>query len=351
MNLRSSWREGIGLKAMFERGGRIYIVAEIGGNFTDYETAAKLIDQAAASGADAVKLQTYRANTVSSRQAMFDMENTGNVSQTEYFKKFELSEELHRKVYRYARERGLDIFSTPAHMTDVELLEQLETDVYKLGADDATNLPFIKNVARLHKPIMLSTGMCTLEEVKKAVNAILEEGNDRIVIMHAVSLYPTRPEYVNLEAIHTLQREFPQFVIGYSDHTLGVDSCIFAAVMGAEVIEKHFTYDKNADGPDHMLSATQDEMKMLVDKIRLFERMRGNGVKMPMGDEWKNRKNNRKSIVYKKDLCKGDRLEISDIDIKRPGYGIAPQFMDILAGRRLRRNVEEDTLLQWSDFE
>lgn len=336
---------------MFEKGDRTYIVAEIGGNFRDYETATKLIDQAAASGVDAVKLQTYRANTISSHQAMFDMENTGNVSQVEYFKKFELSEELHRKVYQYAKEKGLDIFSTPSHMTDVEMLERLETDVYKLGADDATNLPFIKSVARLRKPIMLSTGMCTLEEVKNAVNAILEEGNDQIVIMHVVSLYPTRPEYVNLEAIHTLQREFPQFVIGYSDHTLGVDSCIFAAVMGAKVIEKHFTYDKDADGPDHMLSATQDEMKMLVEKIRLFERMQGTGIKMPMGDEWRNRKNNRKSVVYTKDKCKGDMLEISDIDIKRPGYGIAPQYIDMIVGRKLKRNVEEDTLLQWSDFE
>lgn len=336
---------------MFQEKDNVYIIAEIGGNFTDYEVAVKLIDQAKESGADAVKLQTYTAETISSKQAMFDMENTGVVSQTEYFKKFELTEELHEKVYAYAKKKGLDIFSTPSHITDVEMLERLETDIYKIGADDVTNLPFLKKVARLNKPIMLSTGMCTLEEVKDAVNAILEEGNDDIIIMHVVSLYPTAPQYVNLEAIKTLQREFPQFVIGYSDHTLGVDSCIFAAVMGAKVIEKHFTYDKNADGPDHMLSATAEEMKVLVEKVRLYEKMRGNGIKKPMGDEVKNRRNNRKSIVCVRDFKKGDVISEGDIDIKRPGNGIPPKYFDLIIGKKMARDIAEDTVLQWSDFE
>ena len=198
--------------------------------------------------------------------------------------------------------------------------------MYKIGADDVTNIPFLKGVARLGKTIMLSTGMSTLEEVREAVNAILEEGNEDIVIMHVVSLYPTAPQYVNLEAIRTLQREFPQFTVGYSDHTLGIDSCIFAAVMGARVIEKHFTYDKQAEGPDHMLSATMDEMKTLVEKIRLYEEMRGHGVKMPMGDELKNRKNNRKSIVCVHGIKRGEVLTEDNVDIKRPGFGIPPKY-------------------------
>lgn len=336
---------------MFQNRNHTYIVAEIGGNFTDYDTAVMLIDQAKESGVDAVKLQTYRANTISSKQAMFDMENTGVVSQTEYFKKFELSEEIHQKVYAYAKEKGLDIFSTPSHMTDVDMLERLHTDVYKIGADDVTNIPFLRNIAKLNKPIMLSTGMSTLEEVKDAVNAILEEGNSEITIMHVVSLYPTAPQYVNLEVIKTLQREFPQFTIGYSDHTLGVDSCIFAAVMGAKVIEKHFTYDKKADGPDHMLSATMDEMKMLVDKVRLYEQMKGNGIKMPMGDEVKNRRNNRKSIVCVHDIKRGEIITEDDIDIKRPGFGILPKYRDMLIGKKATRDIEADTLLQWDDVE
>lgn len=335
---------------MFEKKDRIYIVAEIGGNFTDYETAVTLIDQAAASGVNAVKLQTYRGETVASRQALFDMENTGVVSQLAYFKKYEISEDLHIKVFEYARQKGLDIFSTPAHFTDVEMLERLGVDVYKIGADDVTNIPFLKSIARLHKPIMLSTGMCIMQEVHDAVNAILEEGNDRIVIMHVVSLYPTKPEFVNLDAIRTLMEEFPQFTIGYSDHTQGVDSCIFAAVMGAKIIEKHFTYDKEADGPDHMLSATCEEMRMLVDKVRLFEQMRGNGIKRPVGDEIKNRKNNRKSVVSVRAIKQGEIIGEKEIDIKRPGMGIEPKFREFVIGKRAVRDIEEDTLLQWSDF-
>jgi len=336
---------------MFREKDRVYVVAEIGGNFTDYDTAVLLIDQAKESGADAVKLQTYKASTIASRQAMFDMENTGVVQQAEYFKKFEIDRKMHEKVYAYAREQGLDIFSTPSHMSDVEMLEKLGTDVYKIGADDLTNIPFLKSIARLHKTIMLSTGMSTLEEVREAVNAILEEGNLDIVIMHVVSLYPTAPKYVNLEAIRTLQREFPQFTIGYSDHTLGVDSCIFAAVMGARVIEKHFTYNKQADGPDHVLSATKDEMKILVEKIRLYEEMKGHGIKMPMGDEVKNRRNNRKSIVCVRSLKKDEVIAETDIDIKRPGVGILPKYKDSLIGKRVVRDMEEDTLLQWADVE
>lgn len=336
---------------MFQDQNDCYIVAEIGGNFVNYDTAVMLLDQAKQSGVNAVKLQTYRSNTIASKQAMFDMENIGVVTQAEYFRKYELSEELHKKIFNYAKKIGLDIFSTPSHMTDVDMLERLHTDVYKIGADDVTNIPFLRNIAKLNKPIMLSTGMSTLEEVKDAVNAILEEGNSEITIMHVVSLYPTAPQYVNLEAINTLKKQFPQFTIGYSDHTLGVDSCIFAAVMGAKVIEKHFTYDKNADGPDHMLSATMDEMKMLVDKIRLFEQMKGNGIKLPVGDEVKNRRNNRKSVVCVHDIKRGETITEDDIDIKRPGFGILPKYKEMLIGKKVTKDIEADTLLQWADVE
>lgn len=336
---------------MFQKNGKCYIVAEIGGNFTDLDTAKLLIDQAAECGVDAVKLQTYRANTIASRNTMFDMENTGVVSQVEYFKKFEIDEEMHREVFAYAREKGLDIFSTPSHITDVELLEKFNPDVHKIGADDLTNLPFLKQVARTGRPIMLSTGMGTIEEVKEAVGAIVEEGNRDIIIMHVVSLYPTAPEFVNLEAIKTLQREFSQYVIGYSDHTLGVDSCIFAAVMGAKVIEKHFTYDKKADGPDHMLSATKEEMKELVDKVRLFETMQGDGIKGPEGAEIKNRRNNRKSVILARDVKCGEILTEDKLAVKRPGTGIKPKYFEMVVGKKAARDMEEDTVLQWGDIE
>lgn len=335
---------------MWKETDRCYIVAEIGGNFTDLETAKLLIDQAAECKVDAVKLQTYRAETITSKEAVFDMENIGNISQQEYFKKFEISEEMHKEIFDYAKQKGLDVFSTPSHITDVEMLEKFHPDVYKIGADDLTNLPFLKEIAGFHKPIMLSTGMSTMEEIRAAADAILAEGNRDIIIMHVVSLYPTAPEYVNLNAIRTLQKEFPLFTIGYSDHTLGVDSCIFAAVMGAKVIEKHFTYDKKADGPDHILSATKDEMKHLVDQVRLFETMRGSGIKAPAGDEIKNRINNRKSIVVSRNVKKGECLTTDNTDIKRPGTGIAPKYLETVLGKCVKCDLEADTLLKWSDI-
>lgn len=330
--------------------GRCYIVAEIGGNFTDYETAVRLIDDAKECRVDAVKLQTYRAETLVDGTAVFDMENIRGVLQKDYFKQYEISEELHEKVYAYAREKGLEIFSTPAHGTDLKLLEKLGTDIYKIGADDAVNLPLLKKVAATGKPLMLSTGMCTLDEVKQSVNAVLETGNTNLIIMHTVSLYPTKEEFVNLNVIKTLQREFPDFTIGYSDHTLGVEACIYAAVMGAKVIEKHFTYDKCAEGPDHMHSADKNDMKRLTDAVRQYESMCGNGIKAPVDDEVKNRKNNRKSVITVCDIKKGAVFSENNLDIKRPGIGIEPQFYDKILGKRAARDLKKDTIISWSDI-
>lgn len=330
---------------------KCYIIAEIGGNFTDYETAVKLIDQAKRSGVDAVKLQTYQAELIASSKAVFDMENIKGVPQSEYFKKFEISEDLHRKIFQYAKEKELDIFSTPSHYADVEMLERLGTDVYKIGADDAVNFPLLEKIAVLGKPILLSTGMCTLTEVKEAVNVILEHGNSQIIVMHTVSLYPTAEQYVNLNVLKTFQREFPEFMIGYSDHTLGVDACIYAAVMGAKVIEKHFTYDKSANGPDHILSATEEEMSRMVKAIRQFEVMRGSGIKAPKSDEVKNRKNNRKSVVTTRTIKKGETFTEGNLDVKRPGTGIAPKYYNMILGGRAVRDMEKDTLLAWTDVE
>lgn len=340
------------MKYVFEnrKCDKCYIVAEIGGNFTEYEIAVRLIDEAKECGVDAVKLQTYRADTLVDDKAMFDMENIKGVRQKDFFKKYEISAELHEKVYKYAREKGLEIFSTPAHYTDLEILESLGTNIYKIGADDAVNIPLLKKVAALKKPIMLSTGMCTLEEVKRSVNIILESGITNIIIMHTVSLYPTKEKFVNLNVLKTLQKEFSNFIIGYSDHTMGVDACIYAAVMGAKVIEKHFTYDKNADGPDHMHSAEKEEMKRLVSSIRQFEMMQGNGIKAPVDDEIKNRKNNRKSVMTICDIKKGELFTEKNIDVKRPGIGIEPRFYERILGKRSSRNIEKDMLLDWGDI-
>lgn len=232
----------------------IYIIADIGGNFITFEQARELIDAAVACGVDAVKRQTYTAERISIKQAIFDMENTGIVSQYDLFKKYEIDEALHRQVFDYIKSKGLDWFSTPSHEADADLLEKLGVSAFKVGSDDAVNIPFLKYLARKGKLIILSTGMCTMEEVKELVATILGEGNSQLALLHAVTSYPTHPEHVNLLAMKRMMEEF-NLPVGYSDHTIGTVACVAAAAMGAVILEKHFATDKNADGPDHIVSA------------------------------------------------------------------------------------------------
>ena len=329
---------------------KCYIIAEIGGNFTTYEQAVKLIDAAVACGVDAVKLQTYRAETVASRKAMFDMENTGNVSQFDLFKKYQIDRELHQQVFAYAEKKGLDWFSSPSHETDLAMLEELGVGVHKIGSDDAVNLPFLRNVARLGKPMILSTGMCNLDEVKESVNAILNEGNNKLILLHAITSYPTHAPNVNLAAMQTLMQTFPKLDVGYSDHTLTPVACLAAVAMGARVIERHFTYDKKADGPDHMLSADPAEMKWLVDAVREFEVMRGDGIKRPAESEKTTRINNRKSVVLARAVAAGEILSKDHLAIKRPGYGIAPKDLEKVFGRATNKAMDTDSVLVWEDL-
>jgi N-acetylneuraminate synthase len=329
---------------------RCYIIAEIGGNFTTYEQAVRLIDAALECGVDAVKLQTYRAETVASKKAMFDMENTGNVSQFELFQKYQIDRDLHRQVFAYAEQKGLDWFSSPSHESDLEMLEELGVGVHKIGSDDAVNLPFLRNVARLGKPVILSTGMCTLDEVRESVDAILGEGNDQLTLLHAITSYPTHAPNVNLRAMQTLMEAFPQLDIGYSDHTLSPVACLAAAAMGARVLERHFTYDKKADGPDHMLSADPAEMKWLVDAVREFEVMRGDGIKRPAESEKTTRINNRKSVVLAKAVVAGQALSKDYLAVKRPGYGIPPKDLEKVIGRVANKAMDADSVLAWEDL-
>lgn len=329
---------------------RCYIIAEIGGNFVTFDEAKKLVDLAYKSGVDAVKLQTYKADTIVTKTAKFDLDNVGEMVQHELFEKYQIDFALHKKVFDYIDSKGLDWFSTPSHKTDVDMLDELGVSAHKLGADDATNLPLIKYVAQTGKPILLSSGYCTLEEVRDMVNTCLEVGNDNIILFHTVSNYPTYPDQVNLLAMQTLKREFPFLTVGFSDHTIGSTACFAATCMGAEVVEKHFTYDKNADGPDHQLSANPQEMKEIVDRIREFEVMRGSGAKKPVSKEITNRAKNRKSIVTIKPIKEGELLTIENIDIKRPGHGIAPKYFDQILGKRVDKDLKEDEVLSWSDL-
>jgi N-acetylneuraminate synthase len=329
---------------------RCYIIAEIGGNFTKLDQAKKLIDEAKKCGVDAIKLQTYKADTLSSKKAMFDFENTGNIPQYDLFKKYEISEKLHKEVFEYASSKNLDWFSTPSHQSDVDMLEKLGVGAYKIGSDDAYNIPFLKYVARTGKPIILATGMCTMQEVWESVYAILEEGNDHLFLLHAVSSYPAYPASINLQAIKSMIEEFPCIPVGYSDHTLGTTAIICAVAMGSKMVEKHFTYDKNAEGPDHMHSACPEEMKEIVDRIREFEIMRGNGIKRPAVSEKTSRINTRKSIVIGKDIKAGEKITKDHIVIKRPGYGIPPKYIEQVIGRMVSKNLAKEDVLKWEDF-
>jgi N-acetylneuraminate synthase len=330
--------------------GRCYIIAEIGGNFTTYDEAVKLVDGAEYAGVDCVKLQTFRAETIVSKKAVFDMESTGKIFQYDYFKKFEISKDLHKQIFDYIASKGMDWFSTPSHQTDVDMLISLGVKAIKIGADDANNLPLLKYVAKTKLPVFLSTGMCTLEEIKEAVKTILMEQNSKIVILHTVSGYPTYPEQVNLNILNTFKKEFSGFYIGFSDHTLTPLASIAAAVLGANVIERHFTLDKNAKGPDHMISSTPEEMKYIVDSIREIEKIRGCAIKMPYGSEVLNRINNRKSIVAIKNIKKGAMITKESVDIKRPGTGIAPKYFDQIIDRIAAKDIEFDEVIQWGDL-
>lgn len=328
-----------------------YFIAEIGGNFTTYEEAVKLIDGAHYAGVDAVKIQTFKAETICSKDAYFDMEYTGKISQFEYFKKYEIDKELHSRIFNYAQNKGLDWFSTPSHQDDVDMLSSLGVKCYKVGADDATNVPFLKYMAKTNLPIILSTGMCTINEVDEAVSAIEEEGNNKIIILHTVSGYPTHPENINLNVLITLKQKYPHYCIGFSDHSLNTLAALAAATMGANVIERHFTLDKNGDGPDHKLSSTPDEMKELIDNVRLIETMKGSFIKMPFGPEILNRVNNRKSIVAIKNIKKGELLSPENISVKRPGIGIQPKDIQQILGKSAKINIDEDILISWKDVE
>jgi N-acetylneuraminate synthase len=332
------------------RKDRCYIIAEIGGNFTTFEQAQRLVNEALYCGVDAVKIQTYNADTLASKKAIFDMENTGLTSQYDLFKKYQIDKVLHKKIFEYISERRLDWFSTPSHVTDVKILNEFGIPAYKIGSDDAVNIPFLKFIARQGKPIFLATGMCTMYEIEESVNTILSVGNSKLILLHAVTSYPTHAENVNLKAIQSMKDRFPAIPIGYSDHTIGTTAAICAAAMGASVIEKHFTYDKKADGPDHMLSADPSEMKKIVDNIRECEILKGDGIKRPADSESITRVNNRKSIVVVKPIKKDATLTEEHIDIKRPGTGIAPRYYEQIIGKRVGKSLEVDDVLQWEDF-
>lgn len=324
----------------------MFFIAEIAGNFADFEEAKRIINSAISSGCNCIKFQTFEAETATTKKNMFDMENLRKVSQYEVIKNYQCPKELQKEIMDYCRQNNILAFSAPSHIKDVDFMEEIGNPVYKIGSDLACHIPALKIIAKLKKPIIFSTGMCTLEEVRRSVEAVLEEGNDQLILLHCVADYPTKSDEVNLNAIRTMQNEF-MFPVGYSDHTIGPEISLAAVAMGAHAIERHFKYIGNKCGPDEAISSDEKEMRYIIETTRKIEKARGDGIKRPSKSEYKNRISNRVSICSLQNIPKGTVITAEMIDIKRPGYGIQPRFFEQIIGRTAKKDIPKDEVIIW----
>lgn len=327
-------------------GHQVFVIAELGYNFNSLDEALRSVDAATEAGVDAVKIQTFRAETVTTRAGDFPPE-AGGVNQYEEFKRYEISEEVHRLVFARARERGLIPFSTPSHFSDVDLLERVGVDLYKVGSDDLTNLPFLRYVAARKKPVIFSSGMATLSEVDEAIRTMQEAGNHDLVLLQCVSNYPIKDlRAVNLRVIESYRKAFG-IPVGLSDHTTTLSAAVAAVALGACVIERHFALSKDMPVPDAFFSTDPLEMRVLVQAIREAEQMLGDGVKMPSASERQMRQDTRKSIVAKVPIPAGHSIGPEHLIVKRPGWGVSPRDWDLVIGRKPVRTIQADEVITW----
>ncbi|CAB1241659.1 N,N'-diacetyllegionaminic acid synthase [Clostridiaceae bacterium BL-3] len=332
----------------------VFIIAEAGVNHNgDINTAKKLIDTACEAGADAVKFQTFRAENLvikDAPKAEYQKKTTGSSSQFEMLKKLELSFEDHINLKEYCDRRKIVFLSTPFDFESVNLLEKVGVEYYKISSGDLTNIPLLEYIAKLQKPMIVSTGMANLGEVEMAVKAINKYMDENIYLLHCTSNYPASYKDVNLNAIITLKNAF-KLPVGYSDHTIGIEIPVAAAAMGAKIIEKHFTLDRGMEGPDHKASLEPDELKKMVDGIRNVEKAFGDGIKRCNLSEENTKKVARKSIVARNNLKKGQKLSLDDIAFKRPETGIKPVYANVVVGKKLIRDVYKDELITFDLIE
>ncbi|MCL0059466.1 N-acetylneuraminate synthase [Dehalococcoidia bacterium] len=326
-----------------------FIIAEAGVNHNgDINLAKKLIDIAKEAGADAVKFQTFKAKEVvtgGAEKADYQKETTGaEESQFEMIKRLELTEKDFRELFAYAQEKGILFLSSPFDKGSVDLLDELGVPAFKVGAGEITNFPLLRHIAGKKKPIILSTGMSTLGEIEEALELIRKEAVEEIILLHCVSCYPAKVEDMNLKAMKTLRHAF-KLPVGLSDHSLGVTIPIAAVARGACVIEKHFTLDKNLPGPDHRASLEPDELKQVVKAIRDVEKAMGDGIKRPTVEEEENKKVARRSIVASVDIPKGAIITEHMLDVKRPGTGIEPRYIEMIVGRQAKEDIKKDEMI------
>ncbi len=330
----------------------VLIIAEAGVNHNgDINKAKQLIDAAAEAGVDYVKFQTFKADKIVTRtaeRASYQNQNTGNKdSQYEMLKKLELSEEDHRELIKYCEARNVQFLSTGFDLDSLEFLYGLGIQLFKIPSGEITNLPYLKKIASFGKPIVMSTGMADMEEVEDALEVLIGEGlsKDNVTIVHCNTEYPTPMEDVNLRAMNSIGRQLG-VNIGYSDHTLGIEVPIAAVALGASVIEKHFTLDRNEPGPDHRASLEPKELEEMVKAIRNIElAISGDGIKAPSPSELKNKSIVRKSIVANKEIKKGELFTENNLTVKRPGTGINPMKWYELIGEKAERNYSKDDLI------
>ena len=329
----------------------VFIIAEAGVNHNgSIDLAYKLIDVAVESGADAVKFQTFKAENIASKNAPKAeyQKQTTDVSESQFdmLKKLELDVETHKELITYCKQKDIIFLSTPFDHESIGLLCDLGLQIFKIPSGEITNLPYLKHIGSLSEQVILSTGMSTLEEVGDALNVLTNAGTlkENITVLHANTMYPTPMEDVNLNAMLTIQKEFG-LAVGYSDHTLGIEVDIAAVVMGASIIEKHFTLDKTMDGPDHEASLEPEELKEMVASIRNIEKALGSSEKKPSPSESSNIKVVRKSIIANQNIKKGDLLTDKNISVKRPGGGISPMQWDEIIGVAASKDYNADELI------
>jgi len=340
-------------KRLIGEGQTCFIIAEAGVNHNgSLELAKKLINMAKNAGADAVKFQTFKAENIvtgKTEMANYWKKSTGKKeTQLKMLKKYELSFDDFKILKRYCDRKKIIFLSTPHSEDAIDFLKPL-VPAYKIASGDLTNLPFLEKVAKKKKPIILSTGMGNLKEVKEAVETIKKSGNNKIILLHCTTSYPCPLEDVNLRVMLTLKKEF-NLPVGYSDHTLGILVPIMAVAMGAKVIEKHFTLNKNLPGPDHKASLEPKEFKEMVKVIRDVEKALGSEIKKPTKSEEKIKKIVRKSIVAKTDIPKGEKIRKEMLITKRPGTGIEPKYINKVIGRITKREIKKDSLIKFQDL-
>ena len=337
-----------------EMNKKVFIIAEIGCNFEgSIPRAIEMIKAASEAGADAVKFQTFIPEKLASKHAekFWEIAGCPGETQLEEFKQMpHLNYEQYNELSNVAKKENIIFFSSPEDETSADLLESLNVPLYKISSMNITHIPLLKHVALKKKPMIISSGASTIGEIEEAIRVIKEEGCDDVSVLHCITNYPTKDEDVNLKMISHLKKVFPTIPIGYSDHTLpenGEGILAAAVIIGATIIEKHFTFDIKRPGYDHAISADYKGLKRIVSQIRRVEKAIGNEFKKPIDSEMLARIQARRSIVLAKDISKNTIITKDMLEIKRPATGIEPKFLDIVIGRKTKTDIPEDTVLKW----